>query len=156
MIKLIKVKNKDKELFWNINQKYLYEMTNYYDDEMDNIGNYHYGHFEEYFIDPKREAFFIYNDNILVGFAMLCPYSYINKSPDYTMAEFTIFPAFRKHHFARDAIKLMLDSHKGNWEIKYNEKNIVAKKMWTNVASNYQYKKYHLNDVETVLEFSNI
>ena len=27
-----------------INQKYLYEMTNFYDDPMDDSGNYHYGH----------------------------------------------------------------------------------------------------------------
>ena len=41
MINLKPVKPKDKELLWNINQKYLYEMTGYYDDEMDENGNYH-------------------------------------------------------------------------------------------------------------------
>ena len=32
MIELQTVQAKDRDLLWNINQKYLYEMTLYYDD----------------------------------------------------------------------------------------------------------------------------
>ena len=70
------VKEKDRELLWNINQKYLYEMTNFYDDPMDENGNHHYGYFEDCFTDP-----------------------------DYTMAEFTIFPAYRRNHYVLDAME---------------------------------------------------
>lgn len=35
MLRLEVVQAKDKDLLWNINQKYLYEMTNFYDDPMD-------------------------------------------------------------------------------------------------------------------------
>ena len=41
-MELVAVKTQDRELLWNINQKYLYEMTNYYDDEMDTLGNLNY------------------------------------------------------------------------------------------------------------------
>jgi hypothetical protein len=54
MITLQKVQEKDRELIWNINQKYLYEMTSFYDDPMDENGNSHYGYFDEYFTDPRR------------------------------------------------------------------------------------------------------
>ena len=40
MIILQKVEGKDRDLLWNINQKYLYEMTNYYDDPMDENGGF--------------------------------------------------------------------------------------------------------------------
>ena len=50
MLKLIPVDDSKKELLWNINQKYLYEMTLFYPDEMDERGNLHYGYFDEYFI----------------------------------------------------------------------------------------------------------
>ena len=56
MTELVRVRPEDRELLWNINQKYLYEMTNFYDDPMDEAGNLHYGHFEEYFRDPDRRA----------------------------------------------------------------------------------------------------
>ena len=54
MIRLVRVLEKDRDLLWNLNQKYLYEMTNYYDDPMDAGGNYSYGYFDAYFSDPKR------------------------------------------------------------------------------------------------------
>ncbi len=153
MIRLQVVRKEDRDLLWNINQKYLYEMTMYYPDQMDENGNYHYGHFEEYFTDPRREAFFLYNDNTMVGFAMLCPYSNIGKNPDYTMAEFTIFPTYRRKHYALEAANLLLSNHPGQWEIKYNEKNIGAKKLWTTVTAFYHPAVHHLNEEETVFEF---
>jgi hypothetical protein len=39
MLELVEVKSEKRELLWNIFQKFLYEMTNYYDDEMDEMGN---------------------------------------------------------------------------------------------------------------------
>ncbi len=153
MLRLQTVQAKDRDLLWNINQKYLYEMTNFYQDEMDEDGNYHYGHFDDYFSDPKRTAYFIYNDETLIGFAMLCPYSCIDQEPDYTMAEFTIFPPYRRKHFAFETAKLILEKHPGKWEIKYNEKNGGAKKLWNTVAAPYNPKAYHLNEDETVLVF---
>ena len=153
MIQLKPVKQNDRALLWNINQKYLYEMTNFYDDPMDEEGNFHYGYFDEYFTDPKRLAYFIYSEDSLVGFAMLCPYSYIGQDPDYTMAEFTIFPAYRKRHFALDAANLILSNHSGSWEIKFNEKNAPAKSLWNKVAAPYAPETVHLNEEETVLVF---
>ena len=153
MITLQAVQEKDRELFWNINQKYLYEMTNFYDDPMDENGNYHYGHFDEYFTDPRRTAYFIYNDDALIGFAFLCPYSNIGQEPDYTMAEFTIFPAYRRKHYALDAARMILTDHPGKWEIKYNEKNPAGKRLWNIAAAPYEPEVQHLNEEETVLVF---
>ncbi|MBQ3865003.1 MAG: GNAT family N-acetyltransferase [Clostridia bacterium] len=155
MISLRKVGKEDRELLWNINQKYLYEMTNFYDDPMDQNGNYGYGHFDEYFTDPRRTAYFLYDEETLVGFAMLCPYSNLNLDPDYTMAEFTIFPAFRRKHLALEAARMILAAHRGLWEIKYNEKNVAGKQLWNLVAKPYHPETYHLNPEETVLVFRN-
>ena len=155
MIKLIPVKTEEKDLLWNINQKYMYEMTLYYPDEMDSQGNLHYGYFDEYFSDPKRKAFFIYNDDKMIGFAMVNPYSAIDHTPDYTMAEFTIFPTYRGNGYAFEAAKLILSMYKGKWEIKYNEKNIAAKKLWTKITAPYNPKLVYLTEAETVFEFNN-
>ncbi len=78
--KLQIVREEDKELFWNINQKYLYEMTSYYPDEMDNQGNYHYGYFNAYFTEPERKVYFTLNDEKMIGFVILNPYSVIGNN----------------------------------------------------------------------------
>lgn len=54
MIHLQPVHSRDRDLLWNINQKYLYEMTMFYPDEMDEAENLHYGRFEECFTDSKH------------------------------------------------------------------------------------------------------
>ena len=155
MIRLQEVKAENRKLLWNINQKYLYEMTKYYPDNMDEQGNYHYGYFDAYFTDAERKAFFIYDDEIMVGFVMLNPYSAIGHHPDYTIAEFTIFPSYRRNHYAINAVNLILSSYHGKWEIKYNEKNVGAKKLWTMVTEQYSPVMHHINEEETVLEFVN-
>ena len=154
-MKFVPVRAEDRQLLWNINQKYLYEMTQYYPDPLDAQGVLHYGHFDEYFTDPKRKAFFLYDGEVMVGFVMIHPYSVIGHAPDYTMAEFTIFPMYRKKHYATEAVQLIFSEYCGKWEIKYNEKNVAAKAFWLKMTAAYNPQFYHLNEVETVLEFTN-
>ena len=154
MIELIDIKSDDRELFWNIHQKYLYEMTNYYDDEMDESGNYHYGYFDAYFTEPKRKAQLIYFNKRLVGFVMINPYSYLDENTDYVLAEFTIFPMYRKKHIAMDVTEMIFNQYKGSWEVKYHEMNIAAKGLWNKVCAKYSPRKININETETVLSFS--
>ena len=155
MIRLVPVLPEQKEMFFSINQKYLYEMTSFYPDEMDGNGNYHYGYFDEYFTDPKREAYFIFAGGVTVGFAMINPYSVIGGTPDYTMAEFTVFPSYRRRGYAKAAAELILSTRHGRWEIKYNEKNAAGKALWSAVTAPYNPTVYRLNENESVLEFEN-
>ena len=155
-MELVIVRQEDRERLWNINQKYLYEMTNYYDDEMDQLGNLHYGYFDAYFTDPKRKAFFLYEEKVLVGFAMIHPYSNIDEEPDYVLAEFTVFPMYRSRHLAVRAAETIFGQFKGRWEVKYNEKNIPAKALWNIVTEKYNPQLTRLNDTETVLSFCSV
>ena len=152
-MELTPVKKEERDLFWNINQKYLYEMTLYYDDEMDENGNLHYGYFEAYFTDPARKAFFLKEAGVLVGFAMINPYSYLGEHPDHVLAEFTIFPTYRRRHLATQAARMIFARFPGTWEIKYNEKNAAAKALWTKVTGRYAPEKVCLNEEETVFTF---
>ena len=154
MIRLEKVRMEDRQLLFNINQKYLYEMTNYYDDMMDRNGNYSYGYFDGYFTDPNRKAFFIYDDERMVGFAFVNPYSYFDREPDHVMAEFTVFPAFRNRHYGETAARMLLERFPGKWEIKYNEKNIPARNLWNKMAERYRPEKLSYSEDETVLCFT--
>lgn len=154
MIRLEKVLPENRELLWNIFQKYLYEMTYYYDDEMDGNGNYRYRYFDAYFTEPNRKALLIYHNRTLAGFAMLNPYSYIHEHPDYVLAEFTIFPAYRGKRWGKEAAERILKTYAGRWEIKYSEKNAGAKALWNSVTSAYQPTKRGYGNHETVLSFA--
>ena len=153
MIRLQRVTPDQRQLLFNLNQKYLYEMTNYYDDPLDERGNLHYGHFDEYFTDPNRTALLIYDGDALAGFAMLNPCSYFGGTVDHVMAEFTIFPMYRRRHLATGAAEAIFERWPGRWEVKFNEKNAAARSLWTRVTARYAPTVRRLSDEETVLCF---
>ena len=153
MIRLQRVTPDQRQLLFNLNQKYLYEMTNYYDDPLDESGNLHYGHFDEYFTDPARTALLIYDGDALAGFAMLNPCSYFGGTVDHVMAEFTIFPMYRRRHLATGAAEAIFERWPGRWEVKFNEKNVAARSLWTGVTARYAPTVRRLSDEETVLCF---
>ena len=154
MIRLQGVTPEQRQLLFNLNQKYLYEMTNYYDDPLDEWGNLHYGHFDEYFTDTARTALLIYDDDALAGFAMLNPYSYFGGKTDHVMAEFTVFPMYRRRHLATGAAEAIFECCPGRWEVKFNEKNAAARSLWTKVTARYAPTVRRLSDEETVLCFA--
>ncbi len=153
MIQFIEAKENNRRLLWNIFQKFLYEMTNYYDDEMDSDGNYPYGYFDSYFEEAGRKALLIYEDGTLVGFAMLHTYSYINAHPDNVLAEFTIFPMYRGKHLGRQTAETLFHTYRGTWELKYNERNMGAKTLWNKVTEPFWQIAHKYSDDETVLSF---
>ncbi len=152
-MELIAAGPEDRELLWNLMQKYLYEMTNYYDDRMDTRGILHYKYFDDTFTDPKRKTFFLYEENALVGFAMIHPYSDIGQETAHVLAEFTVFPMYRGKHLAVKASEMIFERFKGTWEVKYHEKNMPAKALWSKATEKYRPRKIRLNDTETVLTF---
>ena len=48
---------------------------------------------------------------------------------------------------------MILEKHPGKWEIKYNEKNVGAKRLWGVATAPYEPEVHHLNEEETVLVF---
>ena len=156
MIQITAASSEHRTLLWNLHQKYLYEMTNYYEDEMDREGNYHYGYFDEYFTDPARTALLIHQEGHLMGFAMINPYSYIGARPDHVLAEFTIFPMYRRRHLAAAAAARILTMYSGRWEIKFHERNTAAKGLWEQVTAPYHPARHRFRDTETVLSFSTL
>ena len=155
MITLQKVKEKDRDLLFSLNQAYLKEMTKYYPDEPDENGFFTYGHFDEYFVDKKRIAYFILNEKDIVGFFFFFPYSYFDSAVDYVLAEFTILPFYRGNHFARETIDLLFTIYHGKWEIKYNIHNEIAKNLWTSATDKYYPVVRYLSPEEPVLIFKN-
>jgi len=85
---------------------------------------------------------------------MINPYSYLDMAPDYVMAEFTVFPAYRRRHIGCEAATHILEAFRGRWEIKYNEKNTGAKELWNRVTARYHPTSHRFSDTETVLVFS--
>lgn len=153
MISLKRVTPADRETLWNIFQKYLYELSAFYDMDMDGKGNFTYRHFDDYFIENEREAYFVLSDGALAGFAMINGHSCLGEDIDYAMAEFTIFPAFRGKGCGAEAVRQIFAGHRGRWEIKFSGRNMPAKALWTKAAAPFAPRVSSFEGTETVLSF---
>ncbi len=148
-----RVSKTEKTLLYNLLQKYLYEMTRFYDDEVDADGNYIYGHFEDYFFDSTRRAYLIKKGGGTAGFAMLNRHSELGKAVDWAMAEFCILPQYRREHLGLKAAQWLFEHHPGRWEVKYALANEAAARLWERATEVYQPQKYLLPEGEAALVF---
>jgi predicted acetyltransferase len=153
-IEITKVNRQQKAVLWNILQKYLYEMTRYYENAMGSDGNFPYRYFEAYFEnEPGREAFFILDDKTVVGFAMINTHSFNGNKVDHCLAEFTVFPAFRHKGVATAAIKKLLFAEQGKWQLKYSTVNEEGMHFWKNVLLPYHPLEEKLEGNEFLVSF---
>jgi len=155
MVTLRQVRQEDKVLLFNLLQKMLCEMTNYYDNDIDDEGNFEYRYFESYFsgAEPDRLAYLIEADGQVAGFLMVNAHSYIGQSPDHVLAEFFVLPKFRRKHVAWDAVTLLFRQLPGAWEIKYHTRNLPAARLWNQAAQPYGPQLHHYAEHEEVLAF---
>lgn len=134
------VAKKDKEILWNVLQKYMHEMAQFYKDELDENGNYEYRYFNSYFDDNEKHhrfAEFIFDGNKMIGFALINRYSVNDEITDYCLAEFAIFPAYRNKNYAKESFKLLMNEFAGKWQIKYMIINKKAANLWGQVTKIY-------------------
>lgn len=148
-----RVTEKERVLLYNLLQKYLCEMTRFYDDDVDEEGNYPYPHFADYFFDPTRRAYLIRRNGTVAGFALLNRHSELGREVDWAMAEFFVLPWYRRSHLGLEAARWLFAQHPGRWEVKYTTANPAGEGLWNRAAEPYQPKKYPLPEGEEVLTF---
>lgn len=151
MIRLEVVTKENEALLYNLMQKYLYEMSITHEKEMDENGNYPYKYLSFYFTEPERVAYFIYEDERRIGFALVNPYSFTEEKMDSCLAEFTIFPAFRKRGYAEEAFEALRKARPGSWQLKYSSDNPAGSAFWRKIGEKYGGRFEKLDDRETIL-----
>lgn len=153
-MEMVKVGARQKTALWNMLQKYLYEMTKYYDDAMAPDGNFPYRYFAAYFAgEPGREAFFFRSGQKVVGFAMINTHSFNGAAVDHCLAEFTIFPAFRHQGMASAAVKELFSARPGKWQLKYSAENETGMRFWQKVLSPCHPQEEKLDGAESLVSF---
>jgi len=150
----VKIANiEDKKLVENILQKYLYEMTEYYENNMDEIGNFDYKYLPYYFENKARQIFLAYENQILLGFAFINTHSFTASPVDNCIAEFCIFPSFRKNGKGGEFLEKIFEFRQGSYQLKFSEKNEKGAHFWRKVKEKYNGTLHRIDGEELLLEF---
>ena len=153
MITVRTVEEGEKELLSGLLQRYLREMSRYYDDKADENGNFPYPYLPFYFSEESRRAYFFQEDDELIGFALINTHSFNGEKADNCIAEFTILPGYRCRGKGTEAMAALKEVREGNWQLKYSEDNVEAVRFWNRIKEKYDGREERLNEKEIVITF---
>ncbi len=114
-------------------QLYLYELSAFTDDDVDQQGLFAYAYLDLYWTDADRFPFFIQVGQQLVGFALVRQLAV----GSYSMAEFFIMRKYRGNGFGRKAATYLFDTFQGEWQIAQIDTNYPAQSFWRKIISAY-------------------
>lgn len=137
MLCIREVKKENEPVLFSCLQKYLYEMSQYYGGEMNAEGNFDYPYLPFYFEEASRTALFFCEDDRVIGFCLINRHSWTNEPIDNSIAEFTIFPAYRHNGNGTKAVELLMKHRPGSWQLKYSTKNGPGRKFWKKIKEKY-------------------
>lgn len=145
MIRLDKVLLEEKELLFRLLQFALYDGSLYNTNKIGEDGLFPYKWFDNYFTDDDRDAFFIREDDKVVGFVMIN--QFMKKCDNgHSVAEFLVLPEYRRNHIGKKVAYLVFDMFPGNWEVEPIEESNEACRFWENVVVNYTNNKFSFSD----------
>lgn len=128
----------DKDILYRLLEYSLYEESINDGNEMNELGIYEYKHFDSYFSDEDRNAFFIKENktNKLLGFVMIN--IYMQKSSNgHSIAEFMVIPKYRRNKIGKQVAFKCFDMYKGNWEVSPSYGSESAYNFWKKVIDEY-------------------
>ena len=140
-IKLEKVTSEEKTILYNLLQFAIYDASQYVDIDLNESGIFDYDWFENYFIDDDRDAYFIKMGDKLIGFVMVNENLKIYSNGK-SIAEFLIFPSYRRKKIGKQVAITIFDMYLGNWEVEPIENSIQAYKFWQNTIKEYTNNNY--------------
>ena len=144
-ILLKQVQIEDREILANLLEKYDYEFSQYDNRDVNKLGLYGYKYLDCYWLEDKRQAYFIEADGNLAGFVMINEIAEAeDRKTDFSAAEFFVMYKYRRKGIGKQAFFMAADLHRGKWQLKRHPKNLVSVFFWDKVINEYTSGNYEL------------
>jgi len=145
----------DREILSNLLEKYLYDLSQYDDNDVNKLGLYGYPYLDCYWWEEEnRWAYFIIVDERIAGFIMVNDYPEApDRKTDFVISEFFVMHKYRRFGVGKQAFFKVLNLHKGTWQLKRHPKNLPAVQFWQMTIDEYTGGKYEFFESYPNTEF---
>lgn len=125
----------DYEYVRNLFQYYIYDMSEYtgwapYKDGTYNVSDSITG-LSDYWNKPNHFPYLIMADNDVAGFSLVRKYPY--SDDEFDMGQFFVLRKFKRKGIGKQAFRLSVSKHPGNWITRVLPNNLGAMKFWLTV-----------------------
>jgi len=129
-IEITQINKDQKELFLNLYNFYLYDLSEYTGDDLRDEGMFDS---TNTYLDLERSELFPYfikkNDKI-IGFVLVCSPPFVDENIDYAIQELFVFRKYRGKNIAKQAVELVLGTLEGIIRVEQLKVNHSAIRFW--------------------------
>jgi predicted acetyltransferase len=140
-IHLTQISKENIELFLNLYNLYLYDLSEYNGDELKEDGTFDPTNTYLYLERDELQPFFIWKNDKVVGFILVCSPPFVPEGVHYTIQELFILRKYRGNNVASLAAEQILEKLNGTIrveQLKINETAVIFwKKFYNKNSINY-------------------
>jgi len=133
-MKILKADLSYQNVFENLMQLYLYDLSIYTGDSVDQNGLFDLGrYFSLYWSDQDRYPYLCIINDTPVGFALVRQLT----TDSYAICEFFILRSFRRKGIATQFAHDIFNLHNGKWQVAEIESNTPSQDFWRKTISDF-------------------
>jgi predicted acetyltransferase len=149
-IKLIQVTEDEKSVLRQLLELYLYDFSEFDDNDVNAHGFYGYTYFDYYWTEETRHPFFIRVDEKLAGFVLINDYTYaLEVGTARSMAEFFVMQKYRRKGIGKTIACQVFELFPGKWEVIQMGENAPSIQFWEGVVHEYTQGNFTKQAVQT-------
>ena len=143
-VQITRIDNSQKELFLNLYNLYLYDLSEFSGEELLEEGKYDPTNTYLYLERAELHPFFILYDGKVIGFVLVCSPPYVDDDVDYTVQELFLVKKYRGQGLAAQAVNLVFAQFQGRFKVEQLANNLSAVSFWKKY-----YEQHHIEYVES-------
>ncbi|MBQ3021057.1 MAG: hypothetical protein IJD92_02380 [Bacilli bacterium] len=142
-VKIEKIKKEDKIILERMLQLYLHDISSYFYIDFDSkTGLYKYDELDKYFDESENFAYFIKNNDAILGFSLVDIFQNEN-----VIQEIFILNNYKGQSVGTMAAELIFEENKGNWVVRALPKSEKAEKFWYKSINQYTNNSFKIEHV---------
>jgi predicted acetyltransferase len=126
----------ERELIRRMMQLYLYDFSEFEDEELDEHAMYGYGDLDYFWFEPTHAAFIVTVDGKLGGFVLVSNELMLEES-EHLITEFFVLRRYRRQGVGVEVARQVFDALPGKWEVHVIQRNVPAQIFWRKALAAY-------------------
>jgi len=153
-IEITQIYKDQKELFLNLYNFYLYDLSEYTGDELRDEGMFDPTNTYLYLERSELFPYFIKKNGRIIGFVLVCSPPFVDENIDFAIQELFVLRKYRGKNIAKQAVQLVLGTLEGIIRVEQLKLNNSAVRFWNKFYEEHSILK--LSEKEESIEIEGL